>query len=234
MNLYELAFTSHAYNQFTTFNKTYKELLKKTGGSVDLNKAAHRKALIVWLNKWGCRQFALNYHQEASRELLQWHQAGYLNKLPINKNLWDLNEKELDQVGVIYDTLVNRVASKPFKNGRENDRTFGPTGASKILFALKPDVVVPWDSYIRASLAYNGSGISFIEYLKKLVSEIDDLQESCFKNGYSLEEVPKIIKRDSSTVAQLVGEYYWVTLTRKCYPPDNQAIQDWAEWSKRE
>ena len=54
MNLYELAFTCYIYNFFTTFNKTYKDLQITTGGEIDLNQGAHRSALIVWLNKWGC------------------------------------------------------------------------------------------------------------------------------------------------------------------------------------
>lgn len=233
MNLYKLAFTSHIYDLFTSFNQTYKDLQTTTGASIDLSKETHRKALIVWLNKWGCRQFALDHHEEASRELLAWQQAGYIDSLSSTKKLWELNEKELDQVGVIYDTLVCRVASRPIKGDRAIPRTFGPTGASKILFALRPDLAAPWDSYIRKGLDYSGSGSSYVKYLKRLIREIEDLNKSCLENEYHLNEVPQIIKREGATIPQMVGEYFWVTETKKCYPPDNEVIQDWAKWSKK-
>ena len=232
MNLYELAFTCYIYNFFTSFNQTYKELQNNTDDSIDLIKEGHRKALIVWLNKWGCRQFALDYHAEASGELLSWYQEGYIVKLSRNNNLWDLNEQELDQVGEIFETLVSKIASKPIRGDRVIPKSFGPTGASKILFALRPNITVPWDSYIRDGLGYSGSGSSYVEYLKRLIEEIKELKESCIKNGHLLEAVPKIIGRDTSTVPQLVGEYFWVVETKKCYPPEKDMIQNWTKWSK--
>lgn len=233
MNLYELAFTCYIYNFFTTFNQTYKELQKATDYAVDLKQKIHRKALIVWLNKWGCRQFALNYHDEASNELLAWYQEGHIEKLTRNKKLWELNLKELSQVGDVFNSLVCRVASRPDTNGKVVTKTFGPTGASKILFALRPDLTVPWDSYIRINLGFSGDGNSYVEYLKRLIEEIEELNESCLKNGHYLHEVQMIIKRDESTIPQLVGEYFWVIETRKCYPPDRETIKEWAEWSVR-
>ncbi len=232
MNLYELAFTCYIYNFSTSFNQTYIELQKKTGGSVDLVQEAHRKDLIVWLNKWGCRQFALDYHKEASKELLAWYKEGHIEKLPGSKKLWDLNDQELDQVGYIFDSLICKIASRPVKGGKEIPRTFGPTGASKILFALRPNIAVPWDSYIRKGLGYSGTGSSYVDYLKRLIEEIEELKKSCIENGHYLHEVPNIIGRDGSTIPQLAGEYFWVIETKKCYPPEQHIIQNWAQWSK--
>jgi len=233
VNLYELAFTSYVYKYFTSFSQTYKDLQNSTNGSLDLRQETHRKALIVWLNKWGCRQFALDYHKEASGELLTWHGEGNLENLPLSKNLWDINDQELNQLGYVYDSLVCRTASRPVKGGKEIPRTFGPTGASKILFALRPNLAVPWDSYIRNGLGYSGKGDSYVECLKRLIEEIEGLIESCRENGYQLKEIPGIIGRKGATIPQLAGEYFWVIETRKCYPPEKKIILDWAEWCNR-
>ena len=233
MNLYELAFTCYIYNFLTTFNKTYKDLQEYTGKRIDLSQRAHRSALIVWLNKWGCRQFALKGHDEASEELLAWHQEGHIEKLTRDKKLWELHEQQLYKVADIYDALVCRVASRPVRGDREIPRTFGPTGASKILFALMPEVAVPWDSYIRNGLGYSGPGNSYVEYLKRLLEEIEELKRSCLVNGHHLDEVPKAIGREGSTVPQLVGEYFWVIETKKCYPPDRETLKEWAGWNEK-
>ncbi len=232
MNLYELAFTCYIYNFFTSFNQTYKELQKNTGGNIDLIQEAHRKDLIVWLNKWGCRQFALAYHKEASEELLAWYKQGHVDKLSGSKKLWELNEQELEQVGEMFDSLVCRVASISMRGEKVISKSFGSTGASKILFALKPNIAVPWDSYIRDGLGYSGAGSSYVEYLKRLTDEIQELNKSCLNNGHNIKEVPEVIGRSGSTVPQLAGEYYWVIETKKCYPPEAKIIQDWAEWIK--
>jgi len=232
LNLYELAFTCYVYNFFTSFNQTYKDLQKNTKDSVDLRQETHRKDLIVWLNKWGCRQFALDYHQEASGELLAWYKEGHVEKLPISKNLWDLNDQELNQVGEIFDALACKIASKVIRDKKLISKSFGSTGASKILFALRPNLAVPWDSYIRKGLGYSGNGSSYVEYLKRLIEEIEELKESCLENDHQLLEAPSIIGRGGSTVPQLAGEYFWVIDTKNCYPPEEKIIQDWAAWSK--
>ncbi len=164
--------------------------------------------------------------------MLAWHREGHSEKLPASKKLWDLSDQELGQVGYIFDSLVCRVASRPIRSEKVITKTFGPTGASKILFALRPNIAVPWDSYIRNGRGYSGSGSSYVEYLKRLIEEIEELKKSCLENGHQLQEVPKIIGREGSTIPQLAGEYFWVIETKKCYPPEQHIIQNWAQWSK--
>lgn len=53
------------------------------------------------------------------------------------------------------------------------------------------------------------------------------------ENDIVLCEVPSKLNRENSTIPQLVGEYFWVNETKKCYPPKNEVIQDWAKWSKK-
>ncbi len=72
IRLYGLAYACRLYGTFTEFDSSIKEFRRETAQTVDLENQAHRKALLVWLNSWGCRQFAKEYHRMASEALLEW------------------------------------------------------------------------------------------------------------------------------------------------------------------
>jgi len=67
MNLFQLRLGCFLYGIFTDFDKTYQALLSKTGGNLDPENLDHRLSLIKWLNTWGCRQFAVKYHEFAPK-----------------------------------------------------------------------------------------------------------------------------------------------------------------------
>jgi len=54
----------------------------------------------------------------------------------------------------------------------------------------------------------------------------------CSINNIDFLEVPQKIGRPGSTLPQLIGEYYWVTFTRKCKLPSHETVQKWAKWSQ--
>ncbi len=230
MNLFELAFTCYIYDFFTSFNQSYKSFLKFTGNNVDLYNPAHRKELICWLNKWGCRQFALDYHEFASNEIFSWYEEGYIDLIPHDKNIWELTQLELENISDIYDALAEKKASYKARKGKELSIKVGATGASKILFALRPGIAIPWDEAIRQGLKHTGSGESYVDYLKQAKTKIESLYSSCVINSIELSEIPKVLNREEATVAQLVGEYFWITETKKCYPPSPETLQLWAMW----
>ncbi|PTD94875.1 hypothetical protein C9439_00090 [archaeon SCG-AAA382B04] len=232
MDLFDLAFTSYIYDFFTSFNESYKSFLKRVDYDLDLLDPKDRRALIVWLNRWGCRQFSLDYHELASNEILSWYNEGYLEVIPEEKRLWELNKKEFKEIRATYAELAQKTASRKKRNGDLLSISVGPTGASKILFALRPEVFVPWDIAIRKGLGYNDDSSSYVNYLKQAKSLIESLSTSCDKNDVELLEVPQKLGREKATVAQLIGEYYWVTETKDCYPPSPDTVQQWAKWSE--
>lgn len=69
MTLAELAFSCACYGRSTDYDKPYLDFLQSTNGELDLSNPQHRKLLLVWLNQWGCRQFAVEYHKQASTVL---------------------------------------------------------------------------------------------------------------------------------------------------------------------
>jgi len=70
MRLSELAFACFVYAQFTNYDDSYLSFLQAIGHRLDPANSKHRRALLAWLNLWGCRQFAIEYHGLASSEVL--------------------------------------------------------------------------------------------------------------------------------------------------------------------
>lgn len=232
MTLSELAFACFLYSQLTGDDNSYLLFLRVTKGSPDLSNPKHRKALLVWLSQWGCRQFALQYHEHASGELLSWHNEYSPILFPRNRNLWELTEPELDSVGAAYESLSNQTASYRTRNGKAFPVSVGPTGAAKILFAVRPRALLPWDGSIRESLGYGKSQASYLSYLRNVKSTLGELATSCERNGFQMVDLPQQLGRPNSTVPKLIDEYHWVTKTKTCSPPDPDTFQHWASWSQ--
>jgi hypothetical protein len=196
--------------------------------ALDLYKPGHRQRLIKWLHQRGCRQFVFDCHDLTSEELLKWYKENHTHLLPTNKQLWEITVADIEIIPELFDTLAGRTAFQ--KDGKA--ARFGSTAASAILCALRPHSMIPWDIPIRAKLNSSGTGDSYVEYLVKALREIESLMSSCQSLGISIENVPAVLKREGTTLAQLVGEYFWVTLTRECHPPSGETAKCWTRWIK--
>lgn len=232
MTLSELAFACFLYNGGTDYDNSYRIFLEVTEGSPDLSSSEHREALLVWLNQWGCRQFALKYHEQASGEILSWHNEYSPTLLPRNRNLWEITEAELASAGAAYESLSSRIASYRKRRGKVVPVSIGPTGAAKILFAIRPRALLPWDDSIRESLGYDDSQASYLSFLGSVKSLLEELATSCERNGFQLADLPRLLGRPHSTVPKLIDEYHLVTITKNCSPPDSDTLQRWANWSR--
>ena len=78
MRLHELACACPLYAAFTDFDKSIMEFRSVASPALDLGNAAHRKALLKWLNSWGCMHLAKHYHSMAPRALME--QEPYTNR----------------------------------------------------------------------------------------------------------------------------------------------------------
>ncbi|MDO8549467.1 MAG: hypothetical protein Q7S39_04845 [Ignavibacteria bacterium] len=203
-----------------------------TRSATDLNIPEHREALINWLNQWGCRQFALDYHKKASKRIFCWYDKYKEQLILEDKMLWELTKDDLKVISKMYDALAKKTASKKKRNNKYLNITIGPTGASKILFALRPNSMIPWDEPIRKMLKLNGDGNSYVEYLIRAKAEADSLFLSCKKNDVNPFDIPMIFGRHDASIAQLIGEYFWIVITRECCPPLYEIFECWAKWCK--
>ncbi len=72
---------------------------------------------------------------------------------------------------------------------------------------------------------------TYKEYLVKVIEEIEELKISCQKNGFKLEDTSVKLNKSYTTIPKLVDEYHWITITRKCKPPDSEILNTWLKWN---
>lgn len=230
MTLYELAFSCFIFKHLE--GVTLKEFLKEVNNAPDLKNSNHRKALIRWLNEMGCRNFAIKYHAHASEELLSWYSEFNRRLCDANKKLWEFSDGEIDSISELFDKLSKKIAS--YRKNKIEVR-FGPTAASKILFAIRPQAFMMWDKAIRKELNFDGSGASYVNYLRDAKNIIKDLENQCIKKGFELLQLPKKIGREYSSVVKLIDEYHWIAITKKkeiqIHPPSKTNLKQWLNWS---
>jgi len=216
MALAALAFACFVYRGLDT-KKTYEKLREKTNYYCDLSNPSHRQALIKWLRTWGIRRIT----EEQSKVLESWYKQNK-NKLPDrDKNLWSLCDSDLASIDQAYNDLVGK-------------KWIGHTTAAKILFAIKPQALIPWDKRIRDSFLradVNGSYAGFVKSMR------DKVKELCKKHGFEPEHLLKELQgrnlielNPSDTVPKLIDEYDWITITKRC-KPTKEILQRWADWS---
>jgi len=196
----------------SSFDDATRDFRRCTKPTFDISDRDHGRALMIWLNRWGCRQFARRDHQSALMQLREWA-ASNLTCLPhIGAALTDLSDPALISLASAYDKLRLRQASLKRRNNLDISVTFGPTGAAKVLYALRPNCCPPWDDDIRKHFRWNGAGASYISFLRTVRSEILDLLSDARQAGIEANDIPHEAGRPDSSLPKLVDEYYWTTI----------------------
>jgi hypothetical protein len=232
MKLFQLAYACRVYMVLTDSDVDYRTFLDKTGGRLDFKDSTHMNALLEWLRKWGCRQFAVDYHDLAAESIRKWAEQ-WNSKLPdASATLDRLTNEEIKEIGNAYADLSQSVASKRARDGGPNDVEVGPTGAAKILFAARPRVCPPWDGSIRGS-TFDGSSDSYGKYLDDVRELVEQLCSEAAEFGIPPEEIPLEIGQPRSTLLKLVDEYNWVTVTKRSPPLEPHDIAKWHTWSRQ-
>lgn len=231
MNLCDLAIACSMYNSLTRFNASLC-LLKKsfTTDRIDLSNPSQRASLLKWLNDWGCRHLSKRSHEIASSAILDWYNQEGMKLFPIDKALWELSNHDMARVVTAYDSLKDRTGACPIRGGKKLQMDIGPTAASKILFVVRPDALMPWDEAMRKEFGCDGSQESYYKFLVEIRKLAYRIGELCKANDFDISELPYKMDRDGSTVLELINEYVWVTVTRKCKLPSAQNVELWAHW----
>jgi hypothetical protein len=216
------------YDSLTPFNKSLKRLNDDTDNNIDLANPEHHRSLLRWLNDWGCRHLAQDQHDVASESIRDWYRANGTTLFTDEKPLWELEDHELEAATWAYGTLKDMPGAQRVHGGRNLDICIGATAASKILFAIRPKALMPWDEAMRISFECDGSHESYARYLKiirNLTLHIGNLSSN---KGFQIDELPQKLGRPNSTVLALVNEYIWVTETRKVKLPSSKTLAQWA------
>jgi hypothetical protein len=147
-----------AFGRYTTAEDSWTAFLTATAPGVDPSLPGHRTALLRWLNAAGCR---IRYPRTGEPDLFGtgvtcwWEEYGEL--LPAaEERLVGLDDERITAVGAAFAAL----SAAPASLGRR-PRPLGPTAASKLLHALRPYAVMPWDAAIAAALHRTRDGSAF-------------------------------------------------------------------------
>ncbi len=180
-----------------------------TSGEPDLQDAAHAIALRLWLNRWVCRiaypkddvdVFVVSLNEWAKR---------WSARLPSRRApLADLPDDALDALGQAYDDLQRAPASVV---RRDRLRRIGPTAAAKLLFALRPNGVTPWDRQIAATVG-GTTRLHFVAHLTRCRAWASALAAECASLG--VDDLAVYVGRPDSSVAKLIDEWLYLTVTR--------------------
>ena len=231
MRLYEAAVACRLYSAFGgEFDDSTVNLKSRTGGALDLESDVGGRSLLTWLNEWGCRQFAKEHHSDAIDRLRTWAR-GYLKQLPgESTDTLDLTDAEIRRAATAYGVLKEIEASQRHKRSGPETVSVGPTGAAKIMYALRPNSLPPWDDAIRRHFEWDGSPDSYACFLRRVKGEIQELVSDASRCGVTAAAIPGEIRRTASTLPKIVDEYFWVTITRKFQVPPLAELQQWSRW----
>jgi hypothetical protein len=232
MLLYEAAIACRAYTAFGgEFDDSFREFVRRTGRTVDLESEESGSALMKWLNEWGCRQFAKEFHSQALTRIRDWARQ-YLQYLPDETaSFLALSDGEICRVAEASDALQQLQASLKRRTTGTILVHVGATGAAKILYALRPNTLPPWDDPIRNHLNCDGSAGSYARFLRIVIAELQELLADAANLGVKADQLPSVIGRGTSTLPKIADEYFWVTITRGFKIPTRSHLRQWSEWS---
>lgn len=204
-NLADLRSTAAVFNGFANVDASWLRLADATRPTIDLSLAGHRTMLLRCLNSWGCR---IRYPREGEpapfdAAILAWWQS-WGSALP-KVSLALLEDPDIDAVAAAYAALT----AVPVSAGRAR-RTLGPTAAAKALYALRPQAIMPWDAAIAARLYAGRDGTAFGRHLRLgRAWALAVIAEA----GVGESEVPALVGRPAVSLAKVLDEYLYVTIT---------------------
>ncbi len=215
MTVQELQDACRLYGLMTGFDSTLARFRASVAPGFDPFVPEHRLYLLKWLNSWACRQFSIKDRPLASASLEAWAEE-WIGRLPApDRHLTDLTASEVRTCFEAYESLGAMPASRrALPTGKVSTVTYGPTGAAKTLFALRPLAIPPWDEPIRLELERKGVH-SFRAYLARVAEQ---LRSVSVEAGIPVQDLPALIGRLDSTPPKLIDEYNWIVITRRINP----------------
>ena len=142
--------------------------------------------------------------------------------------LWELEDQEIETAADAYGSLKDRLGASRLRHGNQVRVPIGPTAASKVLFALRPKALMPWDDAMRKSFECDGSPASYSKYLIEIRNLTLHIGKLCRNKGLQIDDLPKKLGRRNSTVLELVNEYIWVITRDDMKLPSSRTLRQWA------
>jgi hypothetical protein len=195
----DLAALARAGHEFAALGKvdaSWHLFLADTFPALDLSVSEHRTLALAWLNSWGCR---LPYSGTFDTSVARW---ASVTRLPETPALHELAEKEILALAAAYGTLSELSIG---------NRTLGPTAAAKLLYALRPSSVMPWDAAIATHLHGTRNAAAFAAHLRLGRQWAKALIKS---TGFSAEQLSELAGRSGIPLSKVLDEYTYLLITR--------------------
>lgn len=222
-----MAIVGLMFNSMSSYNNSLIKFRSATGNRIGLNRLEHRLSLLQWLNDWGCRHLQKDQHHVAEQSILEWYEKNRGILLNGQTPIGELSDQEIKDIAGAYGNLKEMVGARRIRQGKNSNVHIGATASSKILFALWPKAIMPWDDAMRKSFGCDGSASSYSDYLKTIREMAQKINTLCRNKGFQISELPGIIGRPDSTALELINEYIWVTETRKIKLPASEIVKKW-------
>lgn len=235
LTLCDLALSSAMYDSLLPYNDSLRSLRKATENRIDLDNPDHCAHLVKWLNDWGCRHLSKAHRETTARAILGWHRQARKRLFQQTKTVCELDDHDLSEAVEAYGSLKDRVVAQRDRGAETSDVHMGPTAASKVLFALRPKALMPWDEAMRIGFGCDGTSGSYSRFLQCIREIAWKIRDLCNENGFEITELPLQIERPGSTVIELINQYIWVTVTRNsrnCRLPSASTLARWASWGR--
>jgi hypothetical protein len=197
---------------------SFGHLLQLTAPAINLQNPAHAWALLSWLNKWRCR-IAGNLFPALSMSLSHWHQQWGPQLPQPHVELVNLEDADLDILVAAYEVLPGV-------------RGLGPTAAAKVLFALHPETAIAWDEQIRVEFNVGEKRQGYRDMLVHSKHEAEMLIADAGRCGIGdPQDIPGIVGSPDRTLARLLDEYNWITITSGHQVPTCSELKQWVTWA---
>ncbi|KAA2257267.1 hypothetical protein F0L68_25250 [Solihabitans fulvus] len=196
------------FAKYTGADRPWEVLVAATAPGLDLAVAEHRVSMLRWLNSWGCR---IRYPRQGEPDvfdvnLARWWDT-WRDALPdLTTSIADLSEATIAGLGDCYAELAAMPAAHAAR-----PRSLGPTAAAKLLYALRPLGVMPWDEMIarhlhgaRDSAAYAAHQRLGRDWARALLAEA-----GTDEHGLSV-----LLGRPGRPLAKMLDEYCYIAFTR--------------------
>jgi len=186
-------------------DRSWAALAEATAPAIDLAVPAHRDAMHVWLNAWGCR---IRKRREGEPDVFgqgigDWWSRWHATLPSVDTWMADLTDEQLDGLAECFaDLVAARVAPT---------RSLGPTAASKMLFALRPNTVMPWDEMIAQRLHGARDGVAYANHQRLGGQWARDLLAEA---GMAEPALADLLGRPGRSLAKMIDEYCYLVFTR--------------------
>ena len=230
MRLYELAYCSYSYACLESYDQATLDLRAATGPFVDPSNDDHVGPLFDWLRRWGCRQFKIDDEPLARDGLTNWW-TRRSNDLPAaHRTLDEIDDEALGRIADAYEDLRGQTASWQQRASGRVMRSFGPAGAAKALYAIRPNACSPWDEPIRKRFGLGDDAEGYRRHLVRIRAELAEAVAELGPTG-DASQLPALLDRADSSPVKLIDEHDWARYTRRFEPPSPEVLGQWTRWA---